>query len=424
MTHTATITDPVAGSPGAKYLNAMAVRVLNVLVVVWMFSGGFVLMEPSPYEVMFLLVLPVGLMARIGLHRGTLNLFWLTVMFIPFALIAAFQVQQVSLFDGLTYVGVTIFLLLTAYFIANYIADNPSKHMRIVMYGYTAAALVAALLGTLAYLELIPGGDTFLLYGRAKAMFKDPNVFGPFLMLPAMYALQRLMLGRRWQAVLAGLVFIILFIGVFVSFSRAAWGYILLSSVMVFGLCYLLEANARQKVKMLVLALSGSAILVVAIAGLISIPSVGALFAERASVNQSYDGGETGRFGRQAYAFDLALQHPWGLGPLEFRNLRIIEEPHDTYVNVIHVYGWGGGLAYWVLVGMTLWRGVSALAIKSANRLLLIPLMATFVPLVLESAIIDTDHWRHYFLIVGLIWGVTTGYMRPPDADQPKAILI
>jgi hypothetical protein len=29
------------------------------------------------------------------------------------------------------------------------------------------------------------------------------------------------------------------------------------------------------------------------------------------------------------------------------------------------------------------------------------------VPLAGEAAIIDTDHWRHWFLLVGLIWGVT-----------------
>jgi hypothetical protein len=25
---------------------------------------------------------------------------------------------------------------------------------------------------------------------------------------------------------------------------------------------------------------------------------------------------------------------------------------------------------------------------------------------VFESAIIDTDHWRHYFLILGVLWGL------------------
>lgn len=419
------IVDPVAaGNIGARYLTQKANVLLNAVVIMWMFSGGFVMLEPSPYELVFLLVLPMGVLARVGLHRGTINLFWLMALFTPFALIAAFQVRYTDVSEAIIYVGVTIFLLLTAYFLANYVADNPTKRMRIVMIGYTAAALVTAILGTLAYLELIPGGDTLLLYGRAKALFKDPNVYAPFLMLPAMYALQRLLLATRRKSFLAGLVFVILFLGVFVSFSRAAWGFILVSSIMVFGLCYFLEAGARQKVKMAILALSGTSLLVVALAGLVSIPSVGSLFAERASFNQSYDGGETGRFGRQAYAFDLALQNPLGIGPLEFSHLRVAEEPHDTYVNVLHVYGWGGGLAFWVLVGLTFWRGASALAVKSANRLLLIPLVATFVPLAMEAAIIDIDHWRVFYLLVGLIWGVTANYRREPDNSNAQSALI
>ena len=43
-------------------------------------------------------------------------------------------------------------------------------------------------------------------------------------------------------------------------------------------------------------------------------------------------------------------QHPLGIGPAEFRNLRVKEEPHDTYVTLLHVYGWGGGLMYIVFI--------------------------------------------------------------------------
>ncbi len=31
--------------------------------------------------------------------------------------------------------------------------------------------------------------------------------------------------------------------------------------------------------------------------------------------------------------------------------------------------------------------------------------MATFTVLSLQGIIIDTDHWRHFFLLLGLIWG-------------------
>jgi hypothetical protein len=31
---------------------------------------------------------------------------------------------------------------------------------------------------------------------------------------------------------------------------------------------------------------------------------------------------------------------------------------------------------------------------------------AAYVGVAVESAIIDIDHWRHYFLILGILWGL------------------
>ncbi len=37
----------------------------------------------------------------------------------------------------------------------------------------------------------------------------------------------------------------------------------------------------------------------------------------------------------------------------------------------------------------------------------LIAAYATFVGEAFEGFIVDTDHWRHFFLILGVIWGLT-----------------
>lgn len=394
-------------------------RWLDFMVAFWIFTGGLVLFEPSPYELTFLAVLPLAFVAGMGLYRSTFGLFAILIGFTPFALIACFQVRFNPIGDALLFSIVTIFLLLTAYFIANYVAEQTERRMRLVMRAYTAVAMISAIVGTLAYLGLMPGADIFLRYGRAKAAFNDPNVFGPFLVLPAMYALQRLLLAPGRSAIIAGGIYMVLFVGVFVSFSRAAWGHFALSSLIVLVLCFWLEAAARDKVRIMIMSLLGAAMLVVALAGLLSIPQVASLFEQRAA-GQNYDSGETGRFGRQGYAFELALDHPLGIGPHEFRNLRIIEEPHNVYVTVLHVYGWGGGAFYYLLVILTLWRGIAALTRPSPYRLMMIPLVATFAMLVGESAIIDTDHWRHYFLLVGLIWGISTAIRNDERRGVPR----
>jgi hypothetical protein len=43
---------------------------------------------------------------------------------------------------------------------------------------------------------------------------------------------------------------------------------------------------------------------------------------------------------------------------------------------------------------------------------------------VVEAAIIDIDHWRHFFLIIGLIWGVTTFNAADRPRPEREAALI
>ena len=42
-----------------------------------------------------------------------------------------------------------------------------------------------------------------------------------------------------------------------------------------------------------------------------------------------------------------------------------------------------------------------------------------FVGTVVESAIIDIDHWRHYFLILGALWGLMV--VSRPALARPTA---
>jgi hypothetical protein len=419
MAMTAAASEAGLRRPGAAWFQVRAGKLLDLLVAFWIFCGGLVITEPSPYEVSFLLVLGVATVAGFGLHRSTLGLLVLFAAFIPFALIGAFQVRIGELTDALIFQAVTIFLLLTSYFVANYVAEDPQRRMKIVVSAYIATAVISAIIGTLGYLGLIPGSALLTKFGRAKAFFNDPNVFGPFLIPPAMYLLQRVLLGSRRRALWAGMLFMVLVVGIFASFSRAAWGHLAASSAIVFLLCFFLEAHAREKARLLMIAMAGVLVVGISIAGLLSIPSVSRLFEVRAT-SQNYDEGETGRFGRQGYAYEIALNNPLGIGPNEFSTMRVTELPHNVYVNVLLVYGWGGGFVFYVLVLTTIWRGLTFVIRPGPNRLLLIPLVAVFVPLSIEAAIIDLDHWRHFFLVAGLIWGVTAAYDRADKSQRVR----
>jgi hypothetical protein len=65
-----------------------------------------------------------------------------------------------------------------------------------------------------------------------------------------------------------------------------------------------------------------------------------------------------------------------------------------------------------VLTLTTLARGLRAAFVAAPSQPFLIAAFATFVGVVVEGAVIDTDHWRHYFLLLGLIWGLSTASAR------------
>ena len=68
------------------------------------------------------------------------------------------------------------------------------------------------------------------------------------------------------------------------------------------------------------------------IAVLLSFDSIAEMFKQRASFDQSYDEGRFGRFGRHILGADMALDLPFGIGPLQFHNY-FPEDTHNSYLN-------------------------------------------------------------------------------------------
>jgi hypothetical protein len=60
----------------------------------------------------------------------------------------------------------------------------------------------------------------------------------------------------------------------------------------------------------------------------------------------------------------------------------------------------------------TLLVGYRALWLRTPWQASLITAYATYVGVFGEGFIIDTDHWRHYFLLLGLVWGLSVASER------------
>ena len=218
------------------------------------------------------------------------------------------------------WVLVSVFLALTAIFFAAMLGANTEARLRWLLRGYVAAAVIVSLLAIGAYFGLFGGlSERFLRYSRATGTFKDPNVFAAFLVLPGLLIFQRMLAGRRSQFLGGGILLLVVMGGLFLSFSRAAWGQFVFCAILLMAVTFVTSRSPRERFRIVVVAIMGAVFAAAFVAVLLSVDQVAALFEERASLSQGYDTGHTGRFGRYFLAVQLALEYPFGMGPLQFQ---------------------------------------------------------------------------------------------------------
>jgi hypothetical protein len=382
---------PLAGVP----LGAVS----HVFVFLAVFLGGFVFFEPAPYELFLALVIPIWLVSNPALPRAIAPLVTLMILFMAGGLLAASQAKDIG--DQPIYYAVTGFLALSSCFFAAALAANP-RLFATVANAWIATAACTVILGIAGYAGLT--GDLFTKFGRAAGGFEDPNVFGPFLIFPFVVAMRRALTRRLGSAVFNALLAAFLFVGIFLSFSRGAWGAALIAAVLVAGALFLTEPSGKARARYIGLAVAGLVVLGALIVLALSIPQVSSLFAERAQIVQDYDAGHLGRFARHLLGFNMMLDHPLGIGAVEFGKM-LGEDEHDIWLKTLTTYGWLGFASYLTL---TLWTLAAALPLVFRSG----PLQAVtqcayvvFAAHIVLATVIDIDHWRHVYLLFGILWG-------------------
>jgi hypothetical protein len=83
------------------------------------------------------------------------------------------------------------------------------------------------------------------------------------------------------------------------------------------------------------------------------------------------------------------------------------------------VYGWLGGAAYLTLVLLTFSLGLRCVMMPTPWRIYFIAAYACYIGEMGEGSIIDSDHWRHFFLLVGMIWGLSAANLNWRQRQMP-----
>lgn len=386
---------------------SLAERGLIAVLFVAMALSSVAFIEPSPHDFMMLVLAVACLAARVTMDRTTALLFMLLLLWDVaglFGLLNALNNEK-----AVQYTATSFYLSFATLIFAWIFARDPMPRLAAMRAGYILSALLGATLGTLGYFHAVPGSDMFELYGRAMGLFKDPNVYAPYLIWPILFVIARAMTQRvtfRDIAILAVLV-----PGFFLSFSRGAWMHFAASELIVMIVLLMTAPTPRHRMRLIGFGALGIALIAIAVVALLSLSSVRNMFFERAQAIQSYDVGQGGRFVLQELAIGSLFDYPFGMGPFEFARIYGLQQ-HNVYLQAFLVYSWAGGLAYVMLVVATLVVGFRNLFVTSPWQLYLITAYATFVGVAGEGFIIDTDHWRHFFLLMGMVWGLSAASKR------------
>ncbi|HRJ69271.1 MAG TPA: O-antigen ligase family protein [Beijerinckiaceae bacterium] len=271
------------------------------------------------------------------------------------------------------------------------------------------SASIAATLATIGFALQI---EDLVWDGRGKAFLDDPNMYAAFVLPAFLGCIYFILTGRnrKLYSALLGLMVV----GLLVAFSRVA-----IAAALGTGLALTVILNRRLLVKTsTALFIVGALAVAVGAVAILSFPEFAEKLADRATLAKDYDSGETGRLARYLKSFNLMLDHPEGMGVLQFE--KIFPEPiHNFWLGSFVNYGWLAGFAWTFIVYFGLALTIRNYRHTGDNLMLLVFLswLAIFGCALLHEA----ERWRHLWFFTGIMWGVTARNW-PQRARVPEPV--
>jgi len=363
---------------------------LVVLVYLSVATGSFVCIEPALCDICMALVTVLVFVNYMSIIFNKLaELLCLVCIFFILQIPGTFFIQDdlqairtLLIRAELTFYSVAIAAIVIAH----------GRAMRSVLVkAYLHASALAILWGFAQYIDLLPESIANNLFpGRMTGLFKDPNVLGPFLIPTILICIHLwLVQGKfRWLVMMGlGLV------GVFLSYSRAAWGAAL-ASIIVFSLG---TVRVRKAI-----AVIGAVAIVISVAIACSSVDDGSLFKERAQLFQPYD---NDRFDVHTKILVNVVNYPFGMGPGQIENNYMIAA-HSTYLRALGE----GGVMFLFIFAFLLYRATKVgfstrFASRLEDRHFAWMSIATMLSILIAGIVVDTMHWRHMWLFIGMSYG-------------------
>lgn len=418
-------------------------NLLKIFLFILLAVSSIVFIEPSPYDILMLFLTIISIPDLYRQFRSSSSKYLYALFFcLIFAnILSITNAQDVIL--AIKYSGTTIYLMMSSLVIKKF--AEKQNDAKTLITGYYVAALVTTLLGISAYLSGMHFGNINLFHDgfRVRATFKDPNVFGPFLIPPAMILLD-MMVNGRIKGFAYNLLFVLFNIGILFAFSRGAWMSYALSLItyILLNIKYLkaLEWTAALKTVLSTILICGL---------LLTVTHKWEFFHERLGL-MNYDNSRfanqiAAASGNDNYAKNIEKVNPpeskidiidiekdnknndnaksptqkgvvenhrlkmhmpfiIGIGSGQFEN-KFPLSAHSLYVRTITENGIFGITSLLLFMGTLLYKLFQN---RSVNSSYLNPkvIFALLIGTGVNSIVIDTIHWRHFWLLIGLAWAI------------------
>ena len=372
-----------------------------------MATGTVVLVEPAPIDLLLMVLLVFGLLlgklAFVPAHEAPLVLL---AIFLAANIIS--MVNAGDMETAIRYFGITAYLAASWVFFTGVLTRHGYRAVRILMNGYTIGGLVSVIPGTLSYFRIIGHQDFFLRFGRPQGFFKDPNVFGPYMVPIVIWAIVRLqaptrLLVKAWWLAVA----LLAASAIFFSYSRGCWINCMVSVAVYFGLRLVAGGWDARKVFHVAGVFAG--LLIVGGTLALVIVKTDPRLEHMLRLRLGYEGLQAYDINHRFYAQHLAMEavheKPLGLGPGQ-TEVTFTIATHNMFLRALVENGVLGALALFAIVALTVIR-MLRLALKTTEprwRSLFIMAAACTAGLLVNALAIDTNHWRHMWLLLALVW--------------------
>jgi O-antigen ligase len=378
---------------------------IRLVVAAMLASSSIVMFEPAPCDLLFLVLLPLALWYGYSLMPRQMHFsLYLSLYLLIFAnLISLLFVEDIT--DGIAFFLTTLYLIVFSLLLADIIGRHGKTAVDLMFTAFIIAAVISSAIGILARFNLIPYAEMFFrdeFSMRIKGTFKDPNVFAPFLVAATIVMLGKLLEATRVrlsQILILGL----LVAGILLAFSRGAYIHLLISLVVFTGIHLFIIRERKASSRLIT---SGVLLLLLGLPGLIWLLIASGLldfFLARLSL-QSYD---EDRFGTQAIALAIAMDWPLGIGPGQFTGARFGHAAHSLYLRVFVENGLLGLLGLLLFLGSWISLCFTQILRQSPFRGVYLVCLSVLIGMLVESAIIDTLHWRHAFFLLAIPIGLS-----------------